>query len=49
MAPGRFPGVCAGAALIAGMVALMNFIYCYPMLRIAKWVEGKLGSIKGLS
>jgi polar amino acid transport system permease protein len=35
--------------LIYGMVALMYFIYCYPVLRIAKWAEGKLGSIKGLT
>ncbi len=35
--------------LIYGMVALMYFIYCYPVLRIAKWAEGKLGTIKGLT
>ncbi len=35
--------------LIYGLVALMYFIYCYPVLRIAKWAEGKLGSIKGLT
>ncbi len=35
--------------LIYCMVALMYFIYCYPVLRIAKWAEGKLGSIKGLT
>lgn len=35
--------------LIYGMVAVMYFIYCYPVLRIAKWAEGKLGSIKGLT
>lgn len=35
--------------LIYVMVALMYFIYCYPVLRIAKWAEGKLGTIKELS
>ena len=35
--------------LIYGMVAIMYFIYCYPVLRIAKWAEGKFGSIKGLT
>ena len=35
--------------LIYAMVALMYFIYCYPVLRIAKWAEGKFGSIKGLT
>ena len=35
--------------LIYSMVAVMYFIYCYPVLRIAKWAEGKLGSIKGLT
>lgn len=34
--------------LIYGLVALMYFVYCYPVLRIAKWAEGKFGSIKGL-
>ncbi len=33
---------------IYGMVALMYFIYCYPVLRVAKWAEGKLGGVKGL-
>lgn len=31
------------------MVALMYFIYCYPVLRVAKWAEGKLGGVKGLT
>ncbi len=35
--------------LIYCMVALMYFIYCYPLLRIAKWAEGKLGTIKDLT
>ena len=35
--------------LIYSMVALMYFIYCYPVLRIAKWAEGKLGKIKSLT
>ena len=35
--------------LIYCLVALMYFIYCYPVLRIAKWAEAKLGSIQGLT
>jgi len=29
--------------VIYGLVALMYFIYCYPVLRIARWAETKLG------
>ncbi len=32
--------------LIYGMVALMYFVYCYPVLRLAGWAENKLGRIK---
>jgi polar amino acid transport system permease protein len=32
--------------LIYGMVALMYFVYCYPVLRLAKWAENKMGRIE---
>ena len=32
--------------VIYGMVALMYFVYCYPVLRLARWAEGKFGSIE---
>jgi polar amino acid transport system permease protein len=32
--------------LIYGMVALMYFIYCYPVLRLAAWAESKLGRVE---
>jgi hypothetical protein len=28
------------------MVALMYFAYCYPVLRLARWAEGKFGSVE---
>lgn len=31
--------------VIYGMVALMYFAYCYPVLRLARWAEGKFGSV----
>ncbi len=31
--------------LIYGVVALMYFAYCYPVLRIARWAEGRFGSV----
>jgi len=31
--------------VIYGMVALMYFAYCYPVLRLARWAEGKFGTI----
>ena len=31
--------------LIYGMTALLYFAYCYPVLRIARWAEGKFGSV----
>ncbi len=31
--------------VIYGMTALMYFAYCYPVLRIARWAEGKFGSV----
>ncbi len=30
---------------IYGVVALMYFVYCYPVLRIARWAEGRFGSV----
>jgi polar amino acid transport system permease protein len=32
--------------LIYSMVALMYFVYCYPVLRLAKWAENKIGRIQ---
>ena len=32
--------------VIYGLVALMYFVYCYPVLRLALWAEGKFGSVK---
>jgi hypothetical protein len=31
--------------VIHGMVALINFAYCYPTLRLARWAEGKFGTV----
>jgi polar amino acid transport system permease protein len=31
--------------LIYGVVALMYFAYCYPVLRIARWAESKFGRV----
>ncbi len=30
---------------IYGVTALMYFIYCYPVLRLARWAESKLGRV----
>ncbi len=30
---------------IYGVVALMYFVYCYPVLRIARWAEGRFGGV----
>jgi polar amino acid transport system permease protein len=32
--------------VIWGMAALMYFIYCYPVLRLARWAETKFGSVR---
>jgi polar amino acid transport system permease protein len=32
--------------VIYGMAALMYFVYCYPVLRLARWAEGKFGSVR---
>ncbi|MGR3718180.1 MAG: amino acid ABC transporter permease [Thermohalobaculum sp.] len=32
--------------VIYGMVALMYFAYCYPVLRLARWAEGKFGTVE---
>ncbi len=32
--------------VIYGMVALMYFVYCYPVLRLARWAEGKFGTVE---
>ena len=31
--------------VIYGMVALMYFVYCYPVLRIARWAESRFGRV----
>ncbi len=31
--------------VIYGLVALMYFVYCYPVLRIARWAEGRFGRV----
>ncbi len=30
---------------IYGVVALMYFVYCYPVLRVARWAEGRFGGV----
>ncbi|MCZ6637304.1 MAG: amino acid ABC transporter permease [Alphaproteobacteria bacterium] len=32
--------------VIYGMTAFMYFVYCYPVLRLARWAEGKFGSVR---
>ncbi len=32
--------------VIYGLTALMYFVYCYPVLRIARWAETKFGSVR---
>ncbi len=32
--------------LIYGMTALMYFVYCYPVLRLARWAESKFGGVR---
>ncbi len=32
--------------MIYGMTALLYFAYCYPVLRFARWAEGKFGSVR---
>jgi polar amino acid transport system permease protein len=32
--------------VIYGLVALMYFVYCYPVLRLARWAEGKFGKVE---
>lgn len=32
--------------LIYGMTALLYFAYCYPVLRLARWAEGKFGTVE---
>jgi polar amino acid transport system permease protein len=31
--------------VIYGLVALMYFLYCYPILRLTRWAESKLGKV----
>ncbi len=31
--------------VIFGLVALTYFAYCYPVLRLARWAEEKLGTV----
>ncbi len=30
--------------MIYGMTALMYFVYCYPVLRLARWAESRIGT-----
>ena len=32
--------------LIYGLVALMYFVYCYPVLLLAQWAEHKMGRLE---
>jgi polar amino acid transport system permease protein len=32
--------------VIYGLVALMYFAYCYPVLRLARWAEGKFDRVE---
>ncbi len=32
--------------VIYGLTALMYFVYCYPVLRLARWAEGRFGSVR---
>lgn len=32
--------------VIYGMTALLYFMYCYPVLRLARWAETKFGSLR---
>ncbi len=32
--------------VIYGVTALMYFVYCYPVLRFARWAESKFGSVR---
>ena len=32
--------------VIYGMTALLYFVYCYPVLRLARWAETKFGSVR---
>jgi len=39
----RFP---ASIMLIYGVVALLYFIYCYPVLRFTDWAEKRMGGVR---
>ncbi len=41
----RMPG---DIMFIYSLIALFYFVYCYPMLRLSKWAEGKFGSTGGV-
>jgi len=41
----RLPG---DIMFVYGLIACMYFIYCYPVLRFAKWAEGVFGSIENV-
>lgn len=42
----RFPG---DILLIYACVALLYFVYCYPVLRFADWAEKRVGGVKVLA
>lgn len=31
---------------IYGMIAAIYFLYCYPVLRFARWLEGRIGGVR---
>ncbi len=41
----RLPG---DIMFVYSLIAFMYFIYCYPVLRFAKWAEGTFGSIENV-
>ncbi|MDO5757567.1 MAG: amino acid ABC transporter permease [Rhodobacterales bacterium] len=42
----RMPG---DIMFIYSLIAVFYFIYCYPMLRLSKWAEGRFGKVRGNS
>lgn len=31
---------------VYGLIALIYFVYCYPVLRLARWLEARIGGVK---
>jgi polar amino acid transport system permease protein len=42
----RFP---RDVLFIYGLIALVYFIYCYPILKFSKWAENKISGSQRLS